>query len=89
VEDSYDLQKPNIDITASNARINVGQLLSNTTGLKITIQEEVTSRLTSNYNGYILKERMLILWFGSPCIIILSTESTKRCSKFSSLLLDV
>jgi len=54
VEDSRDLEKPNIDITASNARLKAGQLLPNTTGLKITIEEKVISRLTSNYNGYIL-----------------------------------
>jgi hypothetical protein len=31
----------------------------------------------------------LNLGFVSPCIIILSTESTKRCSNFTSLLLVV
>jgi hypothetical protein len=60
VEDSHDLEKPNIDITASNERLKTGQILPNTTGLKITIQEEVISRPTSNYNSYILKDRTLV-----------------------------
>jgi hypothetical protein len=60
VEDSHNFEKPNIDITAPNARLKAGQLLPNTTALKITIQEEVISRPTINYNSYILKVRMLV-----------------------------
>jgi hypothetical protein len=60
VEDSHDLEKPNIDITASNARLKAGQLLPNTIGLKITIREDVIGRPTSNYNYHILEDITLV-----------------------------
>jgi hypothetical protein len=55
---AYDLEKPDVDKTASNAWLKASEHFPETTGLMIASLDQVPS--TNNYKKYVLKDAFII-----------------------------
>lgn len=62
---AHDLDSPNVDKTASNAWLKIGELYPETVGFMVAIQDQVIN--TKNYKKYILKDRSV------------TNDSCRRC----------